>query len=68
MKHAKERYKRGGNMLRIGICDDSTDARDSLRLQLEKDRELKVPGQRQLSYSYGLGAYIISNIHERNFQ
>ena len=40
-------------MLRIGICDDSADARDALRIQLEK---ILNEEKEQIVYEFSTGA------------
>lgn len=44
-------------MLRIGICDDSVDARDSLRLQLEK---VLMEGSEEIVYEFSTGSGAVS--------
>ena len=44
-------------MLRIGICDDESDARDALRIQLEK---LMIEGSEESVYEFSSGAGAVS--------
>ncbi len=44
-------------MLRIGICDDESDARDALRIQLEK---LMIEGSEEIVYEFSSGAGAVS--------